>query len=178
MAIKLLSQILGGGSSSRLFNDLREEQKLAYWVNSNYNTNDNIGTFSLSIGTTTEDKEAGINSYENIEKSINGFNKHIQKLLTENVTEEELNAAKLKMKDILYDTKEGQECKTNQIIDGISGHYGIDEVNQKLKIIDEITVDDIKNAANYIFQNKPTYSLIATENTIEANKEFLNSLCA
>ncbi len=178
MAIKLLSQILGGGSSSRLFNDLREEQKLAYWVNSNYNTNDNIGTFTLSIGTTTEDKEAGINSYENIEKSINGFNQHIQKLLTENVTEEELNAAKLKMKDSFYDTKEGQECKTNQIIDGISGHYGIDEVNQKFKMIDEITVEDIKNAANYIFQNKPTYSLIATENTLEANKEFLNSLCA
>ena len=82
------------------------------------------------------------------------------------------------MKDSFYDTKEGQECKTNQIIDGISGHYGIDEVNQKFKMIDEITVEDIKNAANYIFQNKPTYSLIATENTLEANKEFLNSLCA
>ena len=54
------------------------------------------------------------------------------------------------------------------------------EAQQKAYELLEIaqSVEDIKNAANYIFQNKPTYSLIATENTLEANKEFLNSLCA
>lgn len=176
--IDLLNEILGGGTSSRLFNDLREKQKLGYWVNSTYNTHDNIGTLLLSIGTTTEDKEAGINSYENIEKSINGFNHHIQKLLTEKVTDEELKAAKLKLKEYIYNLKEGQYRKTSQIIDGIDGFYGTDEVNKKFKIIDEITADDIQNAAKYIFQNKPTYSLIATENSIEHNKEFLNSLCS
>ena len=68
LTIELLSKILGGGTSSRLFNDLREDKKLAYWVNSSYRSHDNIGTLNLSIGTTTEDKEAGVNTYENIEK--------------------------------------------------------------------------------------------------------------
>lgn len=178
MAIKLLSEILGGGTSSRLFNDLREEQKLAYWVRSSYNNHDNIGTFALSIGTTTEDKEAGITSYDNIEKSINGFNKHIQKLLNEKVTEEELEAAKLKFKDSLMSIKEGQERKTNRIIDSINGFYGEGEINKEFAMLDEITTDDIYNAAQYIFKNKPTYSIIATPDTLENNKEFLNSLCA
>lgn len=178
LTIELLSKILGGGTSSRLFNDLREDKKLAYWVNSSYRTHDNIGTLNLSIGTTTEDKEAGVNSYENIEKSINGFNEHINRLLTENVTEEELNSAKLQLKNAIAGLKEGQKNKTGIIISGIEDIYGVDKINQEIKMIDEITVEDIKNAANYIFQNKPTYSLIATEKTIEANKEFLNGLCA
>ena len=178
LTIELLSKILGGGTSSRLFNDLREDKKLAYWVNSSYRTHDNIGTLNLSIGTTTEDKEAGINTYENIEKSINGFNEHINRLLTENVTEEELNSAKLQLKNAIAGLKEGQKNKTGIIISGIEDIYGVDKINQEIKMIDEITVEDIKNAANYIFQNKPTYSLIATEKTIEANKEFLNGLCA
>ena len=178
LTIELLSKILGGGTSSRLFNDLREDKKLAYWVNSSYRSHDNIGTLNLSIGTTTEDKEAGVNSYENIEKSINGFNEHINRLLTENVTEEELNSAKLQLKNAIAGLKEGQKNKTGIIISGIEDIYGVDKINQEIKMIDEITVEDIKNAANYIFQNKPTYSLIATEKTIEANKEFLNGLCA
>ncbi len=178
LTIELLSKILGGGTSSRLFNDLREDKKLAYWVNSSYRSHDNIGTLNLSIGTTTEDKEAGVNTYENIEKSINGFNEHINRLLTENVTEEELNSAKLQLKNAIAGLKEGQKNKTGIIISGIEDIYGVDKINQEIKMIDEITVEDIKNAANYIFQNKPTYSLIATEKTIEANKEFLNGLCA
>ena len=123
LTIELLSKILGGGTSSRLFNDLREDKKLAYWVNSSYRSHDNIGTLNLSIGTTTEDKEAGVNTYENIEKSINGFNEHINRLLTENVTEEELNSAKLQLKNAIAGLKEGQKNKTGIIISGIEYIY-------------------------------------------------------
>ena len=178
LTIDLLCEILGGGSSSRLFSDLREDKKLAYWVGSNYRSNNNIGTFNLCIGTTTEDKEAGTTSFDNIQKSINGFNEHIQKLLTENVTDEELKNAKLQLKDDILCLKESQSGKTSAIISGIEDTNGVDQLNQKLKMIDEITVDDIRNAAKYIFNNKPTYSILATQNTLDFNKEFLDSLCA
>ena len=45
-------------------------------------------------------------------------------------------------------------------------------------MIDSITADDIYNAANYIFAGKPVYSIVATENTLKHNQEFLNSLKA
>ena len=48
--------------------------------------------------------------------------------------------------------------------------------NKLLKIIDTITVDDIYNAANYIFSGKPTYSVLATENTLKANEKFFKTL--
>ena len=41
----------------------------------------------------------------------------------------------------------------------------------EVAIDDEITVDDIHNAANYIFAGKPVYSILATENTLKENKE-------
>ena len=44
------------------------------------------------------------------------------------------------------------------------------------KNFDKITVDDIYNTANYVFSNKPTYSIVATENTLNANKQYLESL--
>ena len=45
-------------------------------------------------------------------------------------------------------------------------------------MIDKITVDDIYNTANYIFKEKPTYSIVATENTLKANEDYLKSLAA
>ena len=45
-----------------------------------------------------------------------------------------------------------------------------------LETIDEITPDDIYNAANYIFKGKPLYSILATENTLKENKTYLDSL--
>ena len=64
---------------------LENRQKLAYHVNSNYDITDNIGLLYLRIGTTTENKDTNEISFDNVQKSIDGFNKHIQKIKTEKV---------------------------------------------------------------------------------------------
>lgn len=79
VTLELLNTILGGNPSSRLFTDLREKQKLAYHVRSNYETNNDIGLLTLKIGTTTDNKDTGETSFDNVRKSIEGFNNHIQK---------------------------------------------------------------------------------------------------
>ena len=43
-------------------------------------------------------------------------------------------------------------------------------------MIDTITVQDIYNAANYVFASKPTYSILAKENTLKANEEYFKTL--
>ncbi len=48
--------------------------------------------------------------------------------------------------------------------------------NKLIETIDTITTDDIYNAANYIFAGKPVYSIVATENTLKHNAEFLDKL--
>ena len=49
-------------------------------------------------------------------------------------------------------------------------------MNKQLEMIDKITPDDILNTAKYIFSAKPVYSLTATQASLDANKEFLESL--
>lgn len=176
ITLNLLNTILGGTPSSRLFQDLRENQKLAYSVRSNVNFMDNIGTLTLEIGTTTENKDTGEVSYDNLKHAIEGFNKHIEKLKTEKVSDSELKNAKLKLKDSILSANETNKGKNGSLEYGLISPYGISQENKILETIDEITADDIYNAANYVFKSKPLYSILATENTLKENKTYLDSL--
>lgn len=176
ISLELLNTILGGNPSSRLFQDLRENQKLAYSVRSNLSLIDDIGVLDLRIGTTTENKDTGEVSFDNLQKSVEGFNKHIEKMKTEKVSDEELANAKLKLKNILLNSTETDSGKNGLLHSGLVSPYGTNLANEMLKAVDDVTVDDIYNAANYIFSGKPVYSILATENTLNENKEFLDKL--
>lgn len=175
-AINLLNIILGGNSSSRLFNDLRENEKLAYHVRSNYSVVDDIGLLSLKILTTTDNKETGEKHYDNLQKSIDGFNRHVQRIISEKVTEEELHNAKLALKNSILNRNHKSASQVSVMSNSLQTAYGIKRDNLLLDEIDKITVDDIYNTANYIFNNKPVYSILATEDTLKANKEYLDNL--
>lgn len=174
--LELLNEILGGGPSSRLFSDLREQQKLAYSVRSNVRNIYDTCALELTISTTTENKDTGEISYDNLQKSIEGFKKHINKLKTEKVTDKELESAKLALKNSIFAQNESGEEKTYTLDEGLLSPYGLTRGNELLKAIDSVTPEDIYNAANYIFKQKPIYSIVATENTLKANEQYLNSL--
>ena len=44
---------------------------------------------------------------------------------------------------------------------------GINAINNNLKIIDEITPQDILSAANYIFDSNSIISILASQNTLD-----------
>lgn len=172
----LLNTILGGTPSSRLFSDLRETQKLAYQVNSKIGYFDNSGILSLFIKTTTDDAQTGAVSYDNVKKSIDGFNQHVQKMMSENVSEAELESAKLNMKNKILNYSEMTSDKNVSMLLGLKSFYGVSLDNQILEMIDKITVEDVRACANHIFSTNPTVSIVATKNTIDNNKEYLKSL--
>ena len=172
----LLNMILGGNHSSRLFSDLREKQKLAYQVNSRLGFSDNSGVISLYIKTTTDNAQTGEVSYDNLQKSINGFKNHVQKLVSENVSEEELENAKLNLKTRILNSAELTADKNVSMLDSLTSFYGISKNNQALDLIDKITIDDIKTSAGYAFSSNPTVSIVATKNTLENNKDYINAL--
>lgn len=174
--VELLNEILGGSPSSRLFSDLREQRHLAYSVSSECDFNDDIGVMTLSIGTTTENKETGVNTYENIQKSINGFNENIEKLKTEKVSPEELECAKKALKTTMLNIIESGHGQTADLFFSVGTPYGVDYVNKQFEIIDQITPDDIYNTARYVFKSKPIYSITATKDSLDYNKDFLQGL--
>ena len=176
LTLRLMNTILGDGATSRLFQDLREERKLAYSVRSSLDHVGNTGMVKLSIGTTTENVDTGEISYDNVQKAIEGFNENVERMKNEKVSEEELESAKLSMKNDMLNAAEHPIGRSELLNDGLYSFYGLTNINQKFAMIDKITADDIQNVAKNVFGGKPVYSILATQNTLDNNKEFFKSL--
>ena len=66
--------------------------------------------------------------------------------------------------------------KTSILESATRNPYGLDIVNKKLELIDKITPEDILNTARNVFSSKPIYSVAATKASLDANKNYLDSL--
>ncbi len=176
LTLKLMNTILGDGATSRLFQDLREQRKLAYSVRSSLDHVGNTGMVKLSIGTTTENVDTGEISYDNVQKAIDGFNENVERMKNEKVSEEELESAKLSLKNDMLNAAEHPIGRSELLNDGLYSFYGLTNINQKFAMIDNITADDIQNVAKNVFGGKPVYSILATQNTLDNNKEYFKSL--
>lgn len=176
VTLKLMNMILGGGATSRLFQDLREERKLAYSVRSNIEHVGNTGMVKLSIGTTTENVDTGEISYDNVQKAIDGFNENIERMKNEPVSAEELENAKLSLKNDLLNASEHPMGRSELLNDGLHSFYGPMNVNKIFAQIDSVSAEDIQNVARNVFGGKPIYSILATQNTLDYNKEYFDKL--
>ncbi len=172
---EIVNEILGGNASSRLFSDLREVQNLAYSVSSSIQSFENTGILTLNILTSTDNKEDNIKSYDNVKKSIEGFNKHINLLCSEYVTDSELEAAKMRLKQKLIGQCQNPISETALLAMNLMEPYGIKRIDKYIEAIDKITKEDVKKAACYIFSFKPTTSILASNDTIENQKEYLKT---
>ena len=175
-AIALMQEILGGSPSSRLFMDLRETRNLAYSVYSDCFDFGNLGFLTLHIGTTTENQETGEKTFDNVKKSIDGFQENIDKIVNEKVSIEELEIAKKAIKNSILNSVSSNTGKALGIFNSRYNPYGFDHINKYYEILDSITPEDVQAAAKYVFSGKPVYSLTATQATLDANKEYLASL--
>lgn len=172
----LLNNILSRGEDTGLFNNLREKEKLAYSVFSEFIPSDaRTGTLACGILTTTDSPD--LKSYDNVQKSINGFTRQINKMKTGEFTDTEFDAAKLILKRQLLEKFENQFDKVSGISGCINSVNGLEHFNKQYELIDTISKEDIQKAANEVFSGKPLYSIRASKATLNANKEYLDNLC-
>jgi len=165
--INIMNLILGGSMSSRLFTDLRENQKLAYHVSSETQGENDTCAICLTIGTTTESADPKEGSPENLRKALDGFKKNINLLKNQNVSDTELKNAKTKLKSEILDLMETNHNKNIVLCKVKDSPYGRDYYTQLLNAIDRITPNDIKVTANYIFSAPPVTSIVASKKTLE-----------
>ena len=166
--ISLLNVILGGGMNSRLFLDLREKQKLAYSVGTGIEGIGDTEYINFGITTTTNNPNDPKSSPENITKALEGFDKHIDLIKTEPVSEKELESAKLILKNDLLEETETRISKTVLLSESKNSFYGKEELKQFLDAIDKVTPEDIRACAKYVFAQAPITSIVASKNTLNA----------
>ena len=166
--IRVMNIILGGGMNSRLFLDLREKQKLAYAVSSRVEGLGDTGFISLSINTTTNNHADPASSPENISKSLDGFNQHINNMKTTLVSDEELERAKLILKNDLLGGVETRLDKNVLLSESENNFYGKEYLKKMLDAIENVKAEDIQACANYVFSQAPVTSIVASQETLDA----------
>lgn len=172
---ELLNTILGGDANARLFSDLRSQQNLAYSVYSNIRQFENTGILTLGIQTTTDDKKAGVVNFENVQKSLEGFKKHTDLLCSELVTDRELESAKMALKQKITGQFQNPISKNNLILMNMQEPYGVKRIDKYIEAIDKITKEDLLKTAKFIFSYNPTVSILASEDTINSQMEYLKT---
>ena len=142
--LALLSIILGGNMSSRLFIEIRERRGLAYFVHTSVDTYQDCGY----IGT-----QAGVD-HKKVQQTLTAILNEYKKISTEIVDEKELQKAK--------DYVKGRAVMGFEASDDMAMFF-IDQEMHKEKImtpkeifakIDAVTVADILRVARDVFKNE------------------------
>jgi predicted Zn-dependent peptidase len=141
--VSVLGGVLGGGMSSRLFQKLREEMGVGYYVRAFNDAYTDHGFFQISAGVDNK----------RIEEVIKAVLEECNKLKKEKVSEEELNKVKeclignmklsLESSDDIANFHGGQELLKREII----------RAEERAKEIRKVTADQIQSLAKDIFQN-------------------------
>ena len=146
----VLSAILGGGSTSRLFQEIREKRGLVYTVYSFINAHRSSGLMGIYAGTTRKE----------LQELIPVVTAEINKIRTAPVLPEELKRAKVQFKAIMLMGLESSST-TSEIYARQMLVFGrIIPTEEMTAKIDAITAEDITKIANRIFASKPVYTLV------------------
>ncbi len=148
--VLLMSSILGGAMSSRLFVEVREKLGLAYSVYSYATSFKNSGLFGIYAGTTKKE----------IKKLVPTIIKEIKKISNNEVLDIELERAKNQLKANMLMALESSSSSL-EIFARQYSLFGrripISEMVEKINNVDKKQVMDI---AKKIFASKPTYILL------------------
>lgn len=143
VTLKVLNTMLGGGMSSRLFRNLREQDGLAYQLGSSYSPKKLGGNFLTYIGTNPE----------TLNYSKEKIKQEIEKLKKEFVSDTELADAKARLKGGFIIALETNADKAETIGIFETMGFGYNFLPEYIKMIDAVTASDILNVANKYFNN-------------------------
>ncbi|MEA3489569.1 MAG: pitrilysin family protein [Candidatus Omnitrophota bacterium] len=141
-AIKLMNVMLGGNMSSRLFEELREKYGLCYDISSSYKRHSDLGEVQI---------HAGVDSKKTM-KSVVAILDELKRLRDLGVTRDELERTKKYAKGQFLLAMEGTMTRMLWLGDRIMTHKDIPEVKKVLKMIDDVTTEEVQRVCENIFK--------------------------
>lgn len=148
-AMSLLSNIMGGSMSSRLFQNIREEKGLAYSVYSMASSYSTTGYFNIYAGV----------SHDKVKDAICGISEELKVLEKDGISEDELQTAKEQLKATYIFSHENVNSrmfangKNTLVLDRV---YTQEEI---ITCVDKVTMENIHEMAEVI-SNIQNYSAV------------------
>jgi predicted Zn-dependent peptidase len=143
-ACYVLNTLLGGGMSSRLFQNIRERQGLAYAVFSELSPYRDTGCLSIYAGT----------SLESARKVVESITNEFRQLKQQPVNDEELRRAKDHLKGSLMLSLESTASRMSNLArqELYFGHFF--SLDALLESIEAVTADDVQRIAQTFFDTR------------------------
>jgi predicted Zn-dependent peptidase len=142
-ALSLLSTILGGGMSSRMFLNIREREGLTYYIHTSSELGRDAGLFVVQAGV----------AKENLEKAVKLILKEIKKITNKKVSAKELKKAKERLKGNVKIGLETVQSKAGFFGNQELFYEKVEAPEEILAKYEKITAEDIQKVAKYIFKN-------------------------
>jgi len=155
-ALGLMSSILGGGMSSRLFQEIREERGLAYSTYSYQQGYADAGYFGLYAGT----------SSENAALVVQLMKSGLESIAEHGVTREEFDLALGSLTGGLALRYESSLARMNRLLSAEIGSGEFLSTEQILQRFQEVDISEIQTVASRITANRS--ALVAVGPNLEA----------
>lgn len=140
-ALSILSAVMGGNMSSRLFQKIREQKGLVYSIYTYPAFYQKAGLFITYAGTNLK------NSQQVIDLSLKEFSEVKEK----GISAEELNRAKEQIKGSMVLSMETSSSRMSWLAKSYYYYRKIDTLEEVFKRIDKVTAEDIQKLANKFF---------------------------
>ncbi|MBI5529973.1 MAG: insulinase family protein [Candidatus Doudnabacteria bacterium] len=140
----VLSAVLSGGMSGRLFMEVREKRGLAYYVRASGGAYQDAGNFSVNAGVRVE----------KIEEAIQTILQVLEFAAKTKVGKEELNKAKEYIKGKTALALEDNQVRLDWFLERQAFYPKVLTPKEALKKIDAVTADDIQKLAKELFNKK------------------------
>ena len=146
-ALQLLSVVLGGGMSSRLFTEVREKRGLAYYVHAAGSSYTDTGTVYTGAGV----------DVSRVDEAITTILEQLREIAAEPVPAEELEKARGYAKGrfvLRLESPQGtiQYGLRREVLEG-----EIEDPDDLLRQLDAVTVEDVQRVARDLFEGKRLY---------------------
>lgn len=140
-ALNIVNNILGGGLSSRLFQEIREQRGLAYSVYSYHSTFSDTGLFAIYAGT----------SPSNTEEVVKCILEEMNSLKRDGITEEELVRTKAQIKGNLFLGLESVNSRMSRLGKTELTFGRVKTAEEAVEKLEKVTLPDIKRVMDRIW---------------------------
>jgi len=148
--LAVLNHVLGGGISSRLFQEVRERRGLAYSIWSERVHYDEVGTMTVSVGTAPEHAREVL-------ALVNG---ELDRMGETGLTPRELAVAKGHLRAETLLSLEDSGARMSRIGSSLLLHDRVLEVAEVLSKVDAVTLDDVAAVATALAAQTRTLSVV------------------
>ena len=141
MAAYVVNHILGGGSGSRLYREVREKRGLAYSISDSLVWMNHSALFVGSTGTRAD--RAG--------ETVDALTREIRLMAESGPTEQELDEAKSYLKGSRLLSLDTSSKLASAMLQYQLDHLSIDYLERRNALVDAVTIEDAKQAARRLW---------------------------